>query len=252
LLTGIEDASEYWRSVGTITNALAPSRNVPSAIADFSGFVEHLFELRVKLDPQNPDDVVVYLLASSQIEDVLFLIWKFSDYLCTPYLFFNSLNILLSMRKPVRGRIAQVPGSLDFIFDHYFRLLETSPIETNADAAVARTNLCQVLCKLLSDYPEKILRFARFHGRMWLRLLRLMTKSSVTVAIAAFRTATQQANWMLRLVQANPAPSLLHRPSIRFAMAVRPPEFGLVALCNTLIQQGIVDQCDIGMTSRML
>jgi hypothetical protein len=61
-----------------------------------------------------------------------------------------------------------------------------------------------------------------------------------------------QAAWMLKLVQATPAPSLLHHPSIRFAMSIKPSEFGFVTLCKTLIEQGIPDQCDIGMISRVL
>jgi hypothetical protein len=61
-----------------------------------------------------------------------------------------------------------------------------------------------------------------------------------------------QAAWMLKLVQTNAAPSLLHHPSLRFAMVVRPQEFGFVTLCKTLIEQGIRDQCDLGMISRVL
>jgi hypothetical protein len=265
LLAGIEDPAEYWVSVETIINSLTPTRNIPSPTAHFSAFVERLFELREKLDPERPEDVVTYLISSAQIEDACFLIWKFSDCLRTPYVFVNAMNLLLNTRTPVRGRIAQFPGSLDFIFDHYIPLLETFPIEKDINAAVARINLFQLLCKLLTDFPDKIFKFAHFHGLMWNRLLRLMRNTSPTVSIAAFRTATQfykqtmdrldpgtQAAWMLKLIQTTAAPSLLHHPSIRFAMSVRPPEFGFVTLCKTLIEQGISDQCDIGMISRVL
>jgi hypothetical protein len=265
LLSGIEDPSEYWVSVETIMNSLTPHRDIPSPTADFPAFVERLFQLRAKLDPNNPEDVVAYLVSSTKIEDARFLIWQFSDCLVTPYLFVNAMNMLLNTRTPVRGRIAQFPGSLDFIFDHYIPLLETLPIEKGNDAVVARIDLFQLLCKLLTDFPDKIFKFGHFQSLLWNRLLRLMRNSSATVSIASFRTATQffkqtmdkldpqtQAAWMLKLVQTNPAPSLLHHPSIRFAMSVRPSEFGFVTLCKTLIEQGITDQCDIGMMSRVL
>ena len=61
-----------------------------------------------------------------------------------------------------------------------------------------------------------------------------------------------QATWMLKLVSNNSAPSHLHMPSIRFAMAIKPTEFGFVTLCKTLIEQGIYDQTDLGMMSRIL
>jgi hypothetical protein len=208
---------------------------------------------------------VSFLLSSTKIEDGQFLIWNFADCLSTPFLFINAINELLHMRTPVRGRLAQFPGTLDFIFDHYFPLLETFPLERDPEAAICRINLFQFLCKLLVDYPDRILRFSDFHRMMWNRLLRLMKNSSPTVAIAAFRTATSffrttmdkidtstQAAWMLKLVQTNAAPSLLHHPSLRFAMVVRPQEFGFVTPCKTLIDQGIRDQCDLGMISRVL
>jgi hypothetical protein len=85
------------------------------------------------------------------------------------------------------------------------------------------------------------------------------------MAVAAFRTATAfykatmdhidpqtQATWMLKFVTNNPAPSLLHRPCVQFAMVVRPKEFGFVSLCKALIEQGITDQCDLGVVARIL
>lgn len=265
LVSDIEDEMEYWRSVDRVITSLTYAREPTSPRTDFSVFVKRLFSVKDKLKPDTPEDVVAFMLSSPKIEDSMFTIWKFSDCLETPYLFINSLNLLLTMRTQVKGRIAHFPGSLDFIFDHYFPMLETQPIENDEEAAVARINLFQVLCRLLTDYPDRIIRFKDFHRFMWNRLLALMRNSSITVSIAGFRTATQfykatmhhidgqtQAAWMLKLIQNNPPSSPLHQPSIRFAMAVRPSEFGFITLCKTMIEQGITDQCDLGMLARIL
>jgi hypothetical protein len=261
----MEVPQEYWSCVETILRALSGSREVPSAVNDFRQFLDKLFEVRFQLDPQTPEDAVAFILSSTKVEDSNFLIWEFSDRLISPDLFVKALDHLLRLRTPVRAKIAQFPGTLDFIFDHYFPLLETGPLEGEPDTVIARINLFQFLCKFLIDFPDKILRFKELHRMMWSRLLKIMKNGAPTIIIAAFRTATQfykatmdrldpqtQASWLLKFVENNSYPSLLHQPTIRFAMVIRPKEFGFVTLCKTLIDQGIPDQCDLGMINRVI
>jgi hypothetical protein len=165
-------------------NALTATRDLPSPTGNFPEFVTKLSVLPPKQNRPNPEEIVSLLLSSTQIEDANFLIWRFSDCLSIPFLFINSLKIFLNLRTPVCGRISQFPGSLDFFFDRHFPLLEPFPLEKDPQAAIVRINLFKVLCKLLIDYPDKILRFSDFHRLMWNSLLRLMKNSSSAVAIA--------------------------------------------------------------------
>lgn len=264
LLQDIEDAAQYWESADRIVSTLAEGQDVSHT--NFPDFIAKLYSVREQLDPQTPEAVVTFLTSSPKVEDAIFSIWKFSNCLRSPYLYLTSLNLLFSTRKaPLKQKIADFSGSLDYIFDHYFPMLEAMPYETDAEAVRARISMFELLCRLLVDYPDKITRFKDFHRLMWNRLLRIMRNSSITISIAAFRTAVEfykttmdridgqtQASWLLKLIVNNPAPSPLHHPSIRFAMEIRPREFGFITLCKTLIEQGITDQFDIGMISRVL
>ena len=263
LVQEIEDATQYWEACDRIASALTGEE---VSHTNFPEFVEKLYSVREKLDPQTPEDVVLFLTASPKVEDAIFAIWKFSNCLRTPFLFLTALNLLFSTRKAVlKGKIAEFTGSLDYLFDHYFPMLESKPVEHDPECITGRISMFELLCRLLVDYPERISRFKDFHRLMWNKLLRIMKNSATTISIAAFRTAVwfykvtmdridgqTQAAWLLKLIVNNPAPSPLHHPSIRFAMEIRPREFGFITLCKTLIEQGITDQFDIGMISRVL
>ena len=268
LVKDIEDSNEYWQTVETIVIGVSGTRECPSPLGDFPGFVNKLYDIREKLLAKRSEDVLAFIVSSPKTADAMFLIWQFSDCFQTPHLFLDALNMMFKDRTklylPTKTAIANFEGTLDFIFDHYYPMIESLPLEDTTQMT-SRINLFQFLCKLLIDYPDKILRFNVFHRLMWNRLLRIMHNSSLTIQIAAFRVATNlykltmdrldgqtQATWMLKLITNNPPSSLLHTPSIRFAMNVRPPEFGFVTLCKTLIEQGINDQCDLGMISRIL
>lgn len=268
LVNDITDNAEYWQSVETIINGLNGCRGCPSPINDFAGFVNKLYELQDKLKATDSNDVIGFIVSSPKACDAMFLIWKFADCFATPHIFLNALNLIFQNRTKIylstKTAITSYPGTLDFLFDHYYPMIESFPLD-DKEQMISRINLFQFLSKLLIDYPDKILRFNDFHRLMWTRLLRIMKNSSTTISIAAFRTATTlykstmdrldgqtQATWMLKLVSNNSAPSHLHMPSIRFAMTIKPSEFGFVTLCKTLIEQGIADQSDLGMMSRIL
>ncbi|OHS96798.1 hypothetical protein TRFO_36954 [Tritrichomonas foetus] len=268
LVYDITDNAEYWQSIEIVINTLSATRDCPSPITDFSSFVNKLYEIQNKLLGTTPEDVISFIIASPKSSNAMFLIWQFADCLATPHIFVNALEMLFKNRSkvvaPCKTAMASFDGSLDFLFDHYYPMIESLPLD-NEEQMTSRINLFQFLCKLIIDYPDKILRFNVFHRLMWNRLLRIMQNSNLTISIAAFRAATNlykctmekldghtQATWLLKLITNNPPPSLLHTPSIRFAMTIQPPEFGFVTLCITIIDQGIVDQCDLGMISRIL
>lgn len=268
LVNDITDNAEYWQSVETIINGLGGCRGCPSPINDFQGFVNKLYDMQDKLKATDSMDVISFIVSSPKTCDAMFLIWTFADCFSTPHIFFNAINLMFQNRTKIylskKNAIASFPGTLDFLFDHYYPMIESFPLD-DKQQMISRINLFQFLSKLLIDYPDKILRFNDFHRLMWTRLLRIMKNSSTTISITAFRTATTlykatmdrldgqtQASWMLKLVANNSAPSFLHTPSIRFAMTIKPTEFGFVTLCKTLIEQGIYDQGDLGMMSRIL
>lgn len=268
LVNDISDVNEYWQSVHTIINALSGCNGCAFPNTDFPAFVNNLYEIQEKLKATTTNDVISFITSSPKTSDAMFLIWTFADCFATPHLFLNAMNLLFQNRTkaslPSKQAIAFHEGTLDFLFDHYYPMIESLPLD-DKNQMISRINLFQFLSRLLIDFPDKILRFKDFHRLMWFRLLRIMKNSSVTISLAAFRCATQlyqstmdrldgqtQATWMLKLIENNPPSSLLHTPSIRFAMTISPSEFGFVTLCKTLISQGIVDQNDLGMMSRIL
>lgn len=265
LLKDIENDNEYWQLAEAIVKSISPEHDCPPPITNFSEFIDHIYSIREILIPQNPQEVIPYITASNKADDAMYLMWDFNPALQSPYLFINSMNKLVHMRSVVNNRLASHETSMDYIFDHYYPLLETLPLTQNDDAIVARINLFSFLARLITHYSERLRRFDDFHRLLWNRLLRIQKNSSMVISIAAFRVACElyratmdkmtpptQAAWMLKLITNNPDSSPLHLASIRFAMWIRPQDFGFVTLCKTLIQQGITDQRDIGHMARIL
>ena len=211
-----------------------------------------------------PEKVLEMIQQNKDCEDAIFLIWNFANDLNNPFLFIQALALMTEKKNSVEASFSSHPDTLDFLFDHYYPMLQSGPL-TNPVHIQNRIRLIEMLCHLLIYHPNNISRFQNYLARVWKRLLHIMKKSNFILQVAAFRSAIDlyqrcyekineddQAAWMLNLIISNPPSSPLHFPAIRFAMAIRPEKFGFISLCKTVIDQGITQPQEYGIISKIL
>lgn len=211
-----------------------------------------------------PEKVLDMIKSNNECENAIFLMWNFASDLGNPFLFIDALTLMTAKKNETENSFSNHPDTLDFLFDHYFIMLDSGPI-SNPTHVSTRIHLIEMLCHLLIYHPDKISCFDSYLCQIWRKLLSMMKRTASLLQIAAFRSATdlfkkcydqigedRQPFWLMNLIEANPPSSPLHIPSIRFAMQIRPTKFGFVSLCNTIIRQGINQPQDLGIISHIL
>ena len=223
------------------------------------------------MDPHNGittqeiNDAISKITSSDEYCDSLFIIWNKGKEISNPHLFVEAMNTFFKRRTNDNIKVSSNTGSLDFIFDHYFPLIEAT--NTNDQKLItARIILIQFLCNLLIDYPQQFNPYLKYLRMMWGKLLKIMRSvTNPTIMIESFRCAISlfsktvqylepkmQAKRLLELVINNNSNAMLHIMSVRFAISIKPAEFGFVTLCKTMFSKGISDPRDLGLISEIL
>lgn len=237
------------------------------------------------------EDIISYIESSETIEDAHSIIWDITEKLTDVNTFISALKeIMYSDNKadvnsnldiiPKRNKIAKKTGSLDFIFDHYFPMIEATNIDFKDEKLIlSRINIIRLLCSILINFPYNINPFYNYHKAMWNILLKIMkkcdhcinysSKSNITqshpLILEAFRSIINlyentrkrisqktQAARLLSLICNNLHDPFLNSLSVRYVMKIRPPEFGFVTLCKQLIGNGITNPQDLGLIHDIL
>lgn len=235
------------------------------------------------------EKIIEHIMLSETIEDAHSIIWQVTENLTDVNSFISALKEILyssnetDANSEISDRLEQIAtkiGSLDFIFDHYFPMIEATDIDIKDEKLIeSRINIIQMLCSLLINFPYNINPFYNYHKAMWNILLKIMkrcnhyinssTESKTTqshpLILEAFRSIINlyentrkrisyktQAARLLSLASNNQSDPFLNMLTVRFIMKNHPHEFGFVTLCKQLIGKGINNPQDLGLIQDIL
>ncbi|OHT04276.1 hypothetical protein TRFO_28263 [Tritrichomonas foetus] len=218
------------------------------------------------LPHSNIDQLTSYITENDNYSDALYLIWRHAEEISNPHIFVEAMDKIINTQSESSDKIVNNEGALDFIFDHYFPMIEATSVE-DPKVLATRINLMQFLVDILIRYPSAFGPYLIYVRMTWVMLLKIMRSvtNCPSLIIEAFRSATflftkmmdfwepkTQAQRLLDFILNNRRVYYLHNLTIKFAMTIQPSEFGFVTLCKAIIGEGIVHAGDLGLIYKIL
>jgi hypothetical protein len=255
-----EPDSAFWELFRRVLRLLQRSE-APDPHADFPAFVGQLYLVRDRLSFSRAEDLALLAEAAPLNASPEFWLWRLPAGVDNPPLFFEALLLLHAGASRAWGRFLGSPGALDLLFDRFLPYVAYGG--AGATAPLARA--LHFMTTLFVEKHRLLAGFADVTERFWARVMDLVWQANATIAAVAFRSVTflftisrghfpadHHEAWLMDLVAATPAPSVVHLQVLNFVVQAKLPNFKYLKLATGMVSQGIRQLADYAFLKRLL
>jgi len=259
-----DQENSYWAEISKLAFDIVKTNEIPDPYLNFSDFVDFLTIHTGLINPITIMDMLPLIEKVCSGRNLYIILWEYAESLESPILFTELLRYILFSKSTLLNELSKDLSSIDFLFDHYYPMLENS-FSLTQKVLESRVNLIDSLVRMMCLFNEKISLFDSLCSKLISRLSIMSNQSISPLNSIAFRNAVllfkslhqymtpnDQANRLMQFVKRFPRNSIFHFPAVKFAQLVRPKEFGFISLCKTIIEQGIIDQNDLCLIESIL